>query len=145
MRFVIQRVISASVKVEGEVVGSIDKGILVLFGISKDDKKENIEFAANKLLNIRLWPDKQGRNWASGVKENDFGILLVSQFTLYSFLKGNKPDFHHAMNPIEAVEYYNLFLDKLKAKHKNVSAGKFGALMEVSLINDGPVTLIIEK
>lgn len=141
MKFVIQRVKSASVTVEGEIVGKIDRGILVLLGFTSTDNKSSIEFAANKLLSIRLWEDNKGRNWASSVKDNDYGILVVSQFTLYSFFKGNKPDFHKAMNPTEAIVLYDLFMETLKKKHSKVAAGKFGAMMDVSLVNDGPVTM----
>lgn len=141
MKFVIQKVKEASVKVENNIVGSIQEGILVLIGFCPGDDKKNIKFAANKLLSLRLWDDEKGRKWASSIKDKNFGLLLVSQFTLYSILKGNKPDFHNAMNPSEAIILYDLFLEELKKEHNKVESGIFGAMMDVSLINDGPVTI----
>jgi D-tyrosyl-tRNA(Tyr) deacylase len=142
MRFVIQRVTEACVRVNSEVVGKIGKGILVLFGITGNDKYEDLEFAANKLLNIRLFEDNKGTRWKCGVKDLDLEILIVSQFTLYAFLKGNKPDFHNALEPEKAEKMYNTFVEILKKKYGDkVQCGKFGEYMEVSLVNDGPVTI----
>lgn len=143
MKFVIQRVIKSCVTVEGNVVGSINRGLLVLVGFTKGDNKNDINFAANKLLNIRLWSDKNDKTWSTSVKDNNFEILLVSQFTLYSYFKGNKPDFHLALNPLEAEPLYNYFVDTLRLIYSKdkISTGKFGHMMEVSLVNDGPVTM----
>jgi D-tyrosyl-tRNA(Tyr) deacylase len=142
MKFVIQRVKSASVKVSGEIVGEINKGMLVLIGFTHSDKENDLDFAANKLLNLRLWDDSKGTRWKESVKSLNLDLLIVSQFTLYSILKGNKPDFHNAMDPEPAQKIYDIFLQKLKKNYSgNIQCGKFGALMEVSLINDGPVTI----
>jgi D-tyrosyl-tRNA(Tyr) deacylase len=142
MKFVIQRVKSANVKVSGEIVGEIEKGMLVLIGLTHSDKETDLDFAANKLLNLRLWDDIKGTRWKESLKSLNLDILIVSQFTLYSILKGNKPDFHHAMEPDPAQKMYDLFLQKLKKNYYGkIESGKFGALMEVSLINDGPVTI----
>jgi D-aminoacyl-tRNA deacylase len=142
MKFVIQRVKEASVKVSGETVGSINKGLLVLIGLTHTDKESDIQFAANKLLNLRLWDDTNGNRWKESVKSLNLEILLVSQFTLYSILKGNKPDFHNALDPEPALRMYEKFVETLKKNYSgNIQCGKFGAMMEVSLINDGPVTI----
>ena len=141
MKFVIQRVKEASVKVNNEVVGAINNGILVFIGFKPTDNKQSIPFAVNKLLSLRLWDDDKNRRWACGIKDKKYSILLVSQFTLYSILKGNKPDFHNAMSPDSANELYEIFLNTLKTSYDKVESGKFGAMMEVSLINDGPVTI----
>lgn len=143
MKFVIQRVKEASVKVSGETVGSINKGLLVLIGLTHTDKQSDIQFAANKLLNLRLWDDNNGNRWKESVKSLNLEILLVSQFTLYSILKGNKPDFHNALDPDPALKMYEKFVECLKKNYfeKNIQCGKFGAMMEVSLVNDGPVTI----
>jgi D-tyrosyl-tRNA(Tyr) deacylase len=141
MKFVIQRVKEACVRVSGETVGKISKGILVLIGITHEDKYEDLDFAANKLLNIRLFEDEKGIRWKCGIKELNLEILIVSQFTLYAFLKGNKPDFHNAMDPEKAEKMYNTFVEILKKKHEKVQCGQFGEYMEVSLINDGPITI----
>ncbi len=142
MKFIIQRVLEGSVTVSNEVVGKIGKGLVVLFGLTHDDKYEDLDFAANKLLNIRLFDDENGVRWKYGVKELNLEILLVSQFTLYGYLKGNKPDFHWALEPEKAKDMYNKFLDILNEKHPGkIQAGKFGEMMQVALINDGPVTI----
>jgi D-tyrosyl-tRNA(Tyr) deacylase len=142
MRFVIQRVKSASVKVSGEIVGEINKGMLVLFGLTHTDKESDLDFAANKLLNLRLWDDEKGLRWKECIKSLNLDILVVSQFTLYSVLKGNKPDFHNALEPETALKLYEIFIEKLKKNFSgNIQCGKFGAMMEVSLVNDGPVTI----
>lgn len=142
MKFVIQKVLSANVKVDNKIVGEIEKGILVLIGFGHNDNKQNIPFAVNKLLSLRLWDDENGKRWSKSIKDLSYGVLLVSQFTLHATLKGNKPDFHNAMDPKIANELYDEFLCQLKSKHKgNVSSGKFGELMAVSLVNNGPVTI----
>lgn len=143
MKFVIQRVLDANVKVGGEVVGKIGRGLLVLVGLTHSDKQSDIDFAAKKLLNIRLWDDENCVRWKECVKSKNYEILLVSQFTLYSIFKGNKPDFHKALEPEPAEKLYNYFLEVLKKNYvpERIQAGKFGEYMEVSLINDGPVTI----
>jgi len=143
MKFVIQRVLQGSVKVNEKIVGEIGPGLVVLVGFTHSDKTENLKFAANKLLLMRLWDDDKGTRWKECVKDRKFGLLIVSQFTLYSFLKGNKPDYHNAMDPKNATVLYNEFLKILKQFYdpEKIESGMFGEKMQVSLINDGPVTI----
>jgi D-tyrosyl-tRNA(Tyr) deacylase len=143
MKFVIQRVLKGNVKVENKIVGEIEKGLVVLIGFTSTDKKEDLKFVANKLLNIRLWDCENGVRWKESVKDKNFSLLIVSQFTLYSFLKGNKPDFHYALDPNKAIELYDEFLQLLKGMYipEKIQSGIFGAYMHVDLINDGPVTI----
>ena len=143
MKFVIQRVLEGHVKVNGQTVGKINKGLVVLIGFTQTDKSSDIKFAANKLLNMRLWDDDSGARWKECVKSKNYEILLVSQFTLYSILKGNKPDFHKALEPDKAMKLYNAFVENLRSIYiaEKIQTGLFGEMMEVSLINDGPVTI----
>ena len=143
MRLVLQRVLEASVKVEGEVVGSIGRGVLALVGISANDLKEDAEWAVRRVLNTRLWEDGKGRAWGQSAAQGGLDVLLVSQFTLYCVLKGNKPDFHHAMPPDAARPYWDGFVESVRAAYPGgrVQQGRFGAMMQVGLINDGPVTI----
>lgn len=143
MKFVIQRVLEASVKVNDQIVGAINQGILVLLGFTQSDKYEDLDFAANKLLSLRLWEDNKGVKWKEGVKSKNYELLIVSQFTLYSILKGNKPDFHNAMDPNSANKMYDTFISIIKKKYNpdKISTGIFGAMMQVSLVNDGPITI----
>ncbi|KAJ0410357.1 hypothetical protein P43SY_002689 [Pythium insidiosum] len=147
MRVVLQRVTNASVRVDGEVVGQIGKGLVCLVGITRDDTEEDAEFCCRRLLNARLWEDEKGTSWKSSVISNGYEVLLVSQFTLYGFFQGNKPDFHLAMAPAPAKEFYHAFCDRVRAAHSadKVAEGIFGAMMEVSLVNDGPVTMTIDS
>lgn len=143
MKFVIQRVLKGSVKVNEKIVGEIGPGLVVLVGFTHSDKKENLKFAANKLLSMRLWDDEKGTRWKECVKDKKFSLLVVSQFTLYSFLKGNKPDYHNAMDPKNAIILYEEFLKILRQNYPpdKIQSGLFGEMMQVSLINDGPVTI----
>ena len=106
MRLVLQRCTEASVTVDGEVTGSIGRGLVVLCGIHTDDTESAAEWAAKKLCSIRLWEDASGRAWAQSVAQGKYDLLLVSQFTLFATLKGNKPDFHHAMGPAAAKPFW---------------------------------------
>lgn len=145
MKFVIQRVTNASVRVAGEIVGQINKGLVVLIGFTQGDKASDFDFASNKLLNLRLWDDANNPNvrWKESVKSLNLEILLVSQFTLYSILKGNKPDFHNALEPESARKLYDEFVKVLRSKHtpEKIQTGMFGEMMDVSLNNEGPVTI----
>ncbi len=148
MKLVIQRVKNASVSVDSEVVGSIGRGLLVLVGIHRDDTTQSRQFLAKKLLNLRAFEAEDEKRWSKSVLDLDLEILCVSQFTLYHTMKGNKPDFRHAMPPDKAKEFYNDFLDELRkfrTDGEKIQDGRFGALMEVSLVNDGPVTLELES
>lgn len=159
MRVTLQRVLSAEVRVNGEVVASIGKGLLALVGIKRGDHKHASAAMVRKLLNMRLWdevvaksgaegaaPPKEPRAWAASVKDIRGDVLLVSQFTLYAVMKGNKPDFHHAMPPEEAAPLYSQFVDLVRKEYPGgrVQNGVFGADMKVSLVNDGPVTISID-
>lgn len=145
MKLVIQRVSEAKVEVNNEVVGKIGKGFLVLFGAGEGDTKEQAEFLAEKLCNLRVFSDENDKMNLS-IKDIDGELLVVSQFTLYADCKkGNRPSFINAAAPEEANELYEYFMDKCKNLVKNVQKGIFGADMKVSLLNDGPVTIILEK
>ncbi len=146
MRIVIQRVSEAAVRVEGKVTGSIGKGLLVLVGIEDVDTKEDIEWLSNKITNIRLFDDADGVMNLS-VKDVDGGILLVSQFTLHaSTKKGNRPSYIRASKPDIAVPMYESMIQQLSQDlGKPVATGIFGADMKVSLLNDGPVTIVMDS
>ena len=143
MRFVIQRVNRGSVKVLSQVVGQINKGLMVLVGINDRDTEEHIEHVTDKLLNIRLFDDEKGNRWKESVKSLGLEILLVSQFTLYNVLKGNKPDFHEAMGGEQAREFFDKIVKRIKEKYdeKKVQTGAFGEYMQIEMECDGPVTI----
>ncbi|PLW69075.1 D-aminoacyl-tRNA deacylase [Pseudohalioglobus lutimaris] len=144
MKALIQRVRSARVDVAGETVGKIDGGILVLLGLDKGDDKATVERMLDKVLAYRLFADAQGRMNCS-VTDINGGVLLVSQFTLSAGTrKGLRPGFSSAMPPVEAEQLYDFTLQRLRQRHARVAAGAFGADMQVSLCNDGPVTFMLE-
>lgn len=145
MKAVIQRVKKASVEIEGKIYSKINRGLLILFCAEKNDVKENIDFIANKILNLRIFEDENHKMNLS-VKDITGEILIVSQFTLASDLKkGLRPSFDNAMEPIRATEFYEDMILKLKESKLNVQTGVFGADMQVMLINDGPVTFVLNK
>ncbi|KAG8348054.1 putative D Tyr tRNA(Tyr) deacylase [Trypanosoma vivax] len=147
MRAVVQRVLNGAVTVEGNVVGEIGRGIVVLVGIHKDDNEENMNYIVRKLLSLRLWPSEDGeKSWDRNVVQIGGGILLVSQFTLMHTLKGNKPDFHMAMKPEEAKVLFNNLRDALSRNYSpdKVSTGQFQSYMNIKMTNDGPVTLVLD-
>lgn len=144
MRVVIQRVKHASVEVEGNIVGKIDKGILAYVGIEKGDTEKEITFMAEKIINLRIFPDDQYR-MNLNIKDINGAILSISQFTLASYIKkGRRPDFTNAEDPTKAETLYEKF-NRLLAREIPVEKGVFGAMMNIESINDGPVTFIIEK
>ncbi len=144
MRVVIQRVNRASVEVEGTIVGQIGKGILAYVGIEKGDTEKEIAFMAEKILNLRIFPDEEYKMNLC-VKDVGGAILSISQFTLTSYIKkGRRPDFTNAEDPAKAEELYNKFNDILSREIK-VEKGVFGAMMVIESVNNGPVTFIIEK
>lgn len=146
MRLVLQRVVRASVTVQGEVVGSIGMGLLALVGIAHRDGEAEAEWCCRRLLGTRLWEDDSGKAWSKSVSGSGLEVLLVSQFTLYGELKGNKPDFHHAMPPAKARAFWEAFVARMqKALPDKVQQGRFGAQMSVELVNDGPVTLTLDS
>ena len=145
MKAVIQRVKYASVAINGSEFSKIEKGLLVLFGVEKDDDKEKIDFFVKKIANLRIFNDEKGKMNFS-VKDIKGEILVVSQFTLSAdCAKGLRPSFDNAMNPEIANKMYEEFILKLKETGLNVKTGVFGADMKVLLLNDGPVTFVLEK
>ncbi|XP_069173695.1 D-aminoacyl-tRNA deacylase [Procambarus clarkii] len=147
MRVVIQRVCQASVTVGEEVISSIGRGLCVLVGIHKNDTQADIDFIIRKILNTRLFEDGSGKRWQLSVKDAGLEVLTISQFTLYCELKGNKPDYRHAMGGEAAQEFYADFCTQLCKQYKSdkVQDGKFGAMMQVNILNDGPVTINIDS
>lgn len=145
MKIVVQRVKEANVKVDGKVVGEIGKGFMVLVGVTHNDTEENADYLAKKLCKLRVFEDENGK-MNLGLKEVGGKLLLISQFTLYAnTFDGNRPSFIEAAKPEQANKLYEYFCDKCQEYGIEVQKGIFGAHMEVSLINDGPVTIIIEK
>ncbi len=145
MRLVLQRVKQASVEIESKVVGQIGPGLLVLVGVGKGDSERDVTFLADRLLGLRIFEDTAGKMNLS-VRDVNGGILVVSQFTLYgSTLKGRRPGFDAAAPPDQARVLYELFLQELRRSGLKVESGIFGARMKVSLVNDGPVTFILES
>lgn len=143
MKLVIQRVDSASVTIENNLHSSIKKGLLVLFGVEKDDSEDMLEYFAQKLLKLRIFEDEQGKMNKS-VLDIEGEILVVSQFTLCADCKkGTRPSFDNAKEPKIAKEYYEKFVEILKKSGINTKTGVFGAHMQVGLINNGPVTIIL--
>ena len=144
MRIVLQRVTSASVKVDGEVVGSIGKGFLLLFGVGHEDNEEECRRLADKIAGLRIFSDENDKINLD-LEAVDGSLLVVPQFTLYADCrKGNRPNFIQAAKPEKANELYEYFVDYLRNKGKHVETGSFGADMKVELLNDGPFTLILE-
>ena len=146
MRAVVQRVSRASVAVEGRVTGEIGRGLLVLVGVAGDDTDEDIAWLAGKIAGQKLFADESGRMNLS-VTETGGGVLVVSQFTLLaSTRKGTKPSWHRAAPPAAAVPLYGKFVAAMgAAAGRPAATGEFGAMMEVSLVNDGPVTLVLDS
>jgi D-aminoacyl-tRNA deacylase len=146
MRAVVQRVSRASVTVEGEVVGEIGEGLLVLLGVAADDTEEDLAWLAGKVVQQKIFPDESGRMNLS-VAEVGGGILVVSQFTLLaSTRKGTKPSWHRAAGPEVAIPLYEAFVRKMEQlTARAVATGRFGAMMEVKLVNGGPVTLVLDS
>ena len=144
MRAVLQRVLSASVTVGGEVAGAIDRGLVVLLGIGAGDDKSKIEKMVEKIRRLRIFPDAEGRTNLSAA---DIGgeLLVVSQFTLYADCsKGNRPSFTDAAPPALAAELCEHFIKYAEGRFKKTEHGVFGAEMKVELVNDGPFTVILE-
>ncbi|WP_320048020.1 D-aminoacyl-tRNA deacylase [uncultured Ilyobacter sp.] len=145
MRVVIQRVSKAQVSVEGKVIGKIDKGFLILLGITHRDNEKDANWLVNKISGLRIFSDENGKMNKS-IEDIGGEILLISQFTLYGEArKGRRPSFIDAAKPDVAVPLYNKFTKLVKEKGIRISTGEFGADMKVELLNDGPVTMIIDS
>lgn len=145
MKFIVQRVNKSQVEVEEKIVGKIDKGFMVLIGITHNDTKEIADFLVRKLINLRVFEDENGKMNLS-LKDIQGSLLLISQFTLYAdCTSGNRPSFTNAAKPEFANELYEYIIEECKKQISNVQTGIFGADMQVSLVNDGPVTIILEK
>lgn len=145
MKVVIQRVNRASVTINDKVTAEIEKGMLVLLGISVDDDEQSISWLTKKIANLRIFEDANNKMNLS-LKDVNGKILLVSQFTLYANAeRGNRPDFLQAAKPNKAIPLYEKFIADLKSHNVEVKTGVFGADMKIELINDGPVTIILEK
>ncbi|KAI0093751.1 D-Tyr tRNAtyr deacylase-like domain-containing protein [Irpex rosettiformis] len=148
MRAVVQRVLAASVTVDDEMVSSIGRGLMVLVGIGTDDTLDDVATITNKLLSLRVFSDENGGMWKKSVKDIEGEILCVSQFTLFANTsKGSKPDFHRAMGSERSREMYGVFLDKMRSLYsaERIQDGRFGAMMNVSLTNEGPVTFTLDS
>lgn len=151
MRAVVQRVLRSSVTVAGTVHSEIGKGLSVLLGITHKDTDDDVEWIVRKLLSLKLWPNEGGKEWAANVTNVDktgVELLVVSQFTLYAKIsKGTKPDFHYAMPGDRAKDMYETVLTKLRKEYKPeaVKDCVFGAMMEVAIVNDGPVTIVLDS
>lgn len=145
MKVVLQRVERSEVRVDGRVTGRIGTGLLVLAGFGPDDAEEDLRWMAEKIRGLRIFPDADGR-MNLDLADADGSLLVVSQFTLYGDAsKGRRPSFVGAADPDRARELYERFLELCAAEGTRVEAGEFGAMMDVELVNDGPVTLVIER
>ena len=143
MKLVVQRVTHASVKVDGDVTGKIDEGLMALVGFGENDTQKEADYLARKLAKLRVFADDEGKMTKSVL---DIGgkLLLVPQFTLYGKVKKYRPSFHRALAPDKATELFDYFVEKCR-EYVEVQTGVFGAYMKVELLNDGPVTIILEK
>lgn len=144
MKFLIQRVTKAQVDIDGETVGKINKGYMVLIGVGEGDTKEVADRLIRKMMNLRIFTDENGKTNLS-IKDVNGELLLVSQFTLYANCnKGNRPTFNGAGNPQLANDLYQYVIDECRKEVAVVETGRFGADMQVSLVNDGPFTIMLE-
>lgn len=145
MRALVQRVSKASVTIDGKINGSIDKGLVVLLGITHVDTQKEADFVADKVINLRIFQDENGKMNRS-VKDENGELLIVSQFTLYGDCrKGRRPSFVEAASPEHAVPLYEYFIALIRKSGLKVETGIFGAKMDVYIHNSGPVTLMIER
>ena len=150
MRLLIQRVLKGSVTVDGKLVGKVGKGLHILLGVTYGDTESDINAMVDKVLQLKMWSKDVStisqKTWDTNVIQNDYDIIVVSQFTLYCHLKGNKPDFHKALEHEQADELYKKFVAAIRAKykHEKIQTGAFGEYMNVELENDGPASIIFE-
>ena len=145
MRVVVQRVSEADVTVDGEKVGSIGRGLLVFLGIGHRDDEKAADYLVEKIINLRIFPDKQGR-FNRSLADLELALLVVSQFTLWGDCrKGRRPSFSTAADPEKAKHLYNYFITRARELGIAVQTGRFQAMMDVRLVNDGPVTLLLDS
>ena len=145
MRAVVQRVSRAKVTVEGRLTGEIGRGLLILLGVTHSDVKDDADYLVDKVVNLRIFEDADGKMNLS-LAEIDGELLVVSQFTLYGDTRrGRRPSFIKAAGGVEAEQLYVYFVRKARESVRNVATGEFGAMMDVELVNDGPVTIIIDS
>jgi D-tyrosyl-tRNA(Tyr) deacylase len=145
MRAVVQRVKSARVEVETEITGEIDSGLLVFLGIGKEDNQKDADYLLDKIINLRIFEDEDQRLNLSALDLNK-DLMIVSQFTLFGDCRqGRRPSFFEAAPPAEAEKIYNYFVGEAKKSELKIETGKFQAMMDVSLVNDGPVTILLDS
>lgn len=145
MRAVIQRVTRASVTIDGEVVGEIEHGLVVLLGIARDDTKDDADYLVPKIIALRIFDDAEGRMNVS-LKDSDGGLLIVSQFTLYGDVRrGLRPSWSDAAAPEIAEPLYDYFVERSRNALGRVETGSFRKMMQVELVNDGPVTILLDS
>ncbi|MEB3224613.1 MAG: D-aminoacyl-tRNA deacylase [Synechococcus sp.] len=146
MKIVLQRVQRSQVSVNQKIVGQINRGLTLLVGVAPTDTEAELQWLARKCLELRLFPDTAGNPWRCSIQEIQGEILVVSQFTLYGDCrKGRRPSFSDSARPEQAEQIYEKFVDLLRQSGLKIETGKFGAMMQVEIINDGPVTLILER
>ena len=146
MRVIIQRVKSSSVAIEDKIIAEIGIGLNLLVGIATTDTESELDWMVRKCLDLRLFPDEADKPWSKSIADIEGEILVVSQFTLYGDCrKGRRPSFSNSAAPDLALPLYDLFVTKLKQSGLKVATGQFGAMMQVNIVNDGPVTLILER
>lgn len=146
MRVVLQRVQSSQVSVDGVVIGKIGRGLNLLVGIAASDTEAELDWMAKKCLELRLFPGEAGDRFDRSVQEIQGELLVISQFTLYGDCqKGRRPSFDRAATPLVAEKYYDQFVNKLQQSGLKVETGRFGAMMQVAIENDGPVTILLER
>jgi D-aminoacyl-tRNA deacylase len=145
MRAIIQRVKEASVEVEGEIIGKIARGLLVLLGIHRNDSVAGVPWMIDKIINLRIFEKEEGR-FDDSLLDIDGALLIVSQFTLYGDCsRGRRPSFSEAMNATDARTFFELFIEQAKEKVSQVESGIFQTSMNVSLVNEGPVTVVLDS
>ncbi len=146
MKALIQRVSSGSVEVDKKIVGSINKGLVIFIGITHNDSEKEINYLTNKILNLRIFGDENTDNFEKSVLDNQGELLIISQFTLYGDTKkGRRPSFVNSAKSDYASQIYNKFVEKLREEQIKVETGIFGAKMTVNIVNEGPVTLILDS
>ena len=146
MKIVLQRVQRSQVSVNQQIIGQINRGLTLLVGISPTDTNAELQWLARKCLDLRLFPDPEGNPWQASIQDIEGEILVVSQFTLYGDCrKGRRPSFSGSAKPDQAEQLYEKFVACLRQSDLKIETGQFGAMMQVEIINDGPVTLTLER